>query len=338
MDSLANLKIASIIIAGLFALIPSIYNFKDEHGNTTRRGKIILGIAVAGVVIAAVAQFLDSKEQNEARKKSEMESLQATQRVEKIINDLNRSLQTISSFEVYFSGNEISLEDKSFDEYRIKIDKAIENHINKTFRERMHDKNIRSTGYTLDEGKRRPTSIEIHKDSIYSPMSKNINLGIRAMPLCYNFTLFRTPIEPSQFQPGYHGAGNEGDLVFSSYFSKDMSLNKDLETNKFSISGSIEFEKKLWSDKSGKIISILDLAGAQIFFDACTFGSAFKITKKNAIEPLPSADLKFSPGSMAFRIGARSFWIKKESWVKHSGVLRPYWEYRFPADLDALWK
>jgi len=337
MDSLTNLKIAAILIAGLFALVTAVYNFKTANGTTTTLGKIILGIAIFGVVIAAIAQFLDSKAQNEAQRKAEFDSLKATERLERIISDLNRSLQTIESFEVWFLGNPISLEEKFFDEYKKITDKAINKFMAKPRDKRLFDRDLAILPRYIDD-KQIGQEIEFTKNGKYAPGSGHFKaLAFKIMPICYTFSFFKNPVDPYKFRSGVINS-SKPDLRLQTIFIKnDMTLQKIIPENTYSLSGSISIDKKQWQDNSGKIISIPDLAGSQLFFDACTSMYSSTKNKDGTWVRKPSTDIRFAPGSMKIKIGSRSFWIDEKSWTKHPGRFKNFWEYRFPDNIDLLW-
>jgi hypothetical protein len=336
MDLLTIMKVAGALITGVFGMLAAVINIRRPDNKISGLGKFFIVGSILGVMTVTISQILETREQDVVKKKSDSDSLTATLRLEKIMLDLNRSLQPITNFEVYFVGNHISLDDNFFSSYRRRLDKAIAEHLKKTPFQNMRDKNLESDLFP-SSSQSEATRIVVPKDSIYSPQKAGEFIGLRMLPLCYDFVFFRNPIDPKYFKAGMKGGSAFGDLSYMGFGSEDIELVKKLDSNSFELRGKVNFSDGSKSNATGNFISIPDLAGSQIFFSACTMTDGFSFNPKTP-EKKTSFKIKldFRPGTMIFKLGDRSFSIAEDKWVKYEGALRPYWSYTFPHELSEI--
>jgi len=335
---LVCLKVLGVLISGVFGLLGAVVKIRDDQGVFSSRGKIFIAGSILGFLMAVISQIIEGHVQHEAAKKTEQEALQATIRLERINRELNRSLQPITSFEVYFSGNKISMADEVFANYKKRLEKGFSTYLKKTDRERFLYHEITAPVTTKKNGRSEPLILSVSEDSSFFPSNKEFLLKGLIFPICYEFVFFKNPIDPSAFQPGFHDALNNGDFRVRAFMPNGLDLQKDLRSGDYQVAGKVIFKKELWTDITGQIVSIPDLAGAQMFFSACVpFQQITSIFTKEELRRAP-ADVKLEPGSMNFHLGARSFWVRGEKLIKYNGRLRQYWEYKFPEDVSDIFK
>ena len=94
---IALFKFAGLILSCVFGIFGLTVEFKDKKGRITRAGRRALILIVAGSVIAVMAQALELiRAKNESIATSLRQSkdaLEAAQRTEKLISEINRGLQ-----------------------------------------------------------------------------------------------------------------------------------------------------------------------------------------------------------------------------------------------------
>jgi hypothetical protein len=335
---LVCMKVIGVVLSGLFGIVGVIAKVRDASGAITSRGKVfILGSAI-GFLMAVVSQIFETYIQQETERKSAEESLQSTLRLETIVNQLNRSLQPIESFEFYLAGDKISLSDPGLKAYRDRLDSGIEKYLRKNDEDRFKDKDFSTPLVGVENGKHVPLEIEVSNGSSYYPSDEEFTVRSAIFPMCYEFVFFKNPIDPNKYEPGSRGGSYSGDLQIEVMFPSKLSLSKDLRSGEYSVTGRLVASKDLWEDNSGRIVSIPDLAGAQMFYSMCNRSSRIENAFTSKEKRLPSVELHVTPGSMNIHMGKRNFWVKQGDFKPFKGQLRDFWEYRFPEDVSKIFK
>ncbi len=327
-------KIVGILMSGVLGVLSSVLKIRDASGQFTVKGKVFIAGSVAGLCIALISQILETYIQRQSQAASQAESLESTRKLQQIMLDLNRTLQPLGKFSVFVYRANVSLEDTRFDSYKKRLDKLVLIHLKKSERERMMDKDISTiTGY-MSGGGIKATALQIRPDGKYYPSYKDDkDIGLLS-PICYKFVFFREPIDPSKYQPMHHYGDGLGDLRADAFMPKPLALIKDLSDGSFSLGGMIEFRD--WEDVSGKVVSIPDLVGSQLFISACSKpmrGWTWVGKKKIYHEPI---DTKFEMGTMMLHFEKRKMWVKKSELNRFERKGEVYWEYRFPDTQEAL--
>lgn len=265
---LVVVKIVGILTSGILGVMSSVLKIKDGSGQLTIKGKFFIAGSVAGLCAALISQILETYLQRQAQAASQMESLESTRKLQQIMANLNRSLQPLGKFSVFIHDAHVSLDDIAFDGYKKRLDKTISVYLNKSQRERMLDRDI-SAPFGFGRGDDyKPTSISVEAGGKYYPsVQDNKKIGAMAFPICYRFVFFKESIKADSYSPIQHYGSGLGDLRADTFLPKPFPLSKNLNTGVYSIGGNLEFRD--WEDVSGKIVSIPDLAGAQLFISAC---------------------------------------------------------------------
>lgn len=326
---LVVVKIVGIIMTGLLGVLSSVLKIRDASGSLTRKGKIFIAGSVAGLCIAMISQILETYLQRQAQAQAQAESLESTRKLQRIMADLNRSLQPLGSFSVYVYRAKVSLEGQEFEKYRNRLDAAIDGYLRKGQRERMAERDLNTpTGYGhADEFI--PTSVEIRPEGRFYPSPKDgSGLGSTMFPMCYRFVFFKEPINASEYRPKHHFGAGLGDLRAVTFMPNSLSLYKDLKTDDYSIGGTIDFDNL--EDVTGKIFSIPDLAGAQLLVSTCGRPeSSWTWVGKKKVYKVP-VDTKLEMGTMLLQFNKRKMWIQDSELKRFERSDEIYWEYRFP--------
>lgn len=337
--ALVLLKVLGVLISGVFGVLGTVVRIRDRAGDLTNKGKTFIAGSVAGLLLAVVSQIFESYTQREAQQAAAAESLESTRRLELIVTELNRTLQPISPLEVYISGSKVSLDDEVFSAYKERLNSGIESFLKKSKLEQMKDKNFSTPSVKSERGVLVPLNIEISPSSKFYPtMARDFRVRSLIFPTCYNFVFIKTPIPSETFLPTAHYGSSNGDLRVGFWFPQDLSLVKDLATGEYKVSGSLKSDQARWEDNTGKIVSLPDLAGSQLFVSGCGRSkfTTNSFTKNEKV--LPDVDVKMALGTVKIEIGKRSIWINESKFQRHESELGVYWEYLFPETQAELTK
>jgi hypothetical protein len=335
---LVAFKIVGILMSGVLGVLSSVLKIRDASGQLTTKGKVFIAGSVAGLCIALISQILETYIQRQSQAVSQSESLESARKLQKIMFDLNRSLQPLGKFSVFVYKADVSLDDPAFDGYKKRLGKAIEIYLRKGQRERMKERDISAPfGFGQKEDGYRPSYVEVEPGGKYYPSTKDgKEISSMVFPLCYRFVFFKDPIEASDYHPMHHFGKGLGDLRADNFMPKPFPLTKDLITGAYSITGRLEF--RTWEDVSGKIVSIPDLIGSQLLVSTCgkpMRSWTWQGSKKIYHNPV---DTKFELGSMNIQFDKRKANISKEKLKRFERKGEVYWEYRFPTTQEGLAK
>lgn len=140
----------------------------------------------------------------------------------------------------------------------------------------------------------------------------------------YPYRYSQTRFSPSTAAPDI-------EMLFRPNYS--ISLNNcveyDFDANALRLEVSdLDSDPRYWRS-SGRIISVLDLRGTQLFIGTWSMGSTTTNEEKLAASGLRTVQLKIGE--------LDSLWISTDGMTKHNsddgGI---FWEYRFPATTDAI--
>ncbi|MBV7581695.1 hypothetical protein KW851_02625 [Pseudomonas sp. PDM33] len=328
---LVLLKLLGVLVSGVLGVLVTLIKVRGESGELTLKGKIFVLGSISGVVLAVSSQIIESYLQNLADIKSAKESLEATQRLEKITSSLERTLQPIDSFRLYYNLS-VSLDDPLALPYKKVLDREIDKFQKLSRSSQVFNKNFSVNTTGLVDGKYVVENVEIRREGAFSPNNYNSMRPYSILPLCFSLTIYKEPIDPSRFRQ-VHG---DGDLRIGAFLWDKSSLYKVISKSTYGVSGLVDVKKDDFENYTGQVYALPDLAGAQLFMSFCSPGkrmvNAFSSTEKEIPEP----EYKRELGATKFDMGNRSFWIKEKQWKKYSGRFGEYWVVQLPKDLNEV--
>ncbi|WP_457978662.1 hypothetical protein L0Y47_24300 [Ectopseudomonas composti] len=331
---LLSLKVLGLLSSGVFGLLGTIHDFRDHNKRFTKWGKIsIAGISLS-IFLAVAAQLVESYRSQESAEQAALQALESTKRLESIIFELNRTLQPIESISVFVAELEVPLNEPSLLGYKNRLENGIEKYLTMPRNERYKEENISTpTGKAGKKGDFIPTQVSINSRHALFPQLGDEGLPWSTLNVSrLELEFYANPINPKDFSPFSHGIG-DGDLSIDLYNNESLTIDKDIEKKTYHLSGHLKSIKEHWKNNSGKIISLPDLAGAQLFISAGPLGI------RNKSDQFLSLRQEFEMKSINLKLGNRDIWIHEENLTKHvnsDGLV--YWEYNFPKTVEKIFK
>jgi hypothetical protein len=120
------LKLLGVIFTAVFGILGTVHDFREQDGKLTKWGKASVVGTVASVLLAVSAQFIENYLQGISGRKAALQTLESTQRLEKIIYELNRTIQPIESISVFVADLGLPMDDQPLQDYRLRLNSGIE--------------------------------------------------------------------------------------------------------------------------------------------------------------------------------------------------------------------
>ena len=98
---LTTVKVMGLLFSGLFGLLGTVHDFREADGKYTRWGKVAIGGILVSVLLAVVAQLMEAYLNQLSAKRAALQALDATEKLESIVNELTRSLHPIDSVSAF---------------------------------------------------------------------------------------------------------------------------------------------------------------------------------------------------------------------------------------------
>ena len=322
-------KVAGILFAGVFGLLGTIHDYRDDQNKLTKWGKFsISGIGIS-ITLAVGAEILQGHINEAPSKQATHEALAETRKLDKIIDELGRILQPIESVSLYVGSIKLPMAHKALAKYKNRLDRGITKYVSKPSDEQIAEPGIMPVG-TKEKGESRVTnavqvlsSHELYPD----PVDERFALAVLNVSRIQLF-FFAHPIDP-QIRSNFV---EHGDLKIDLHSEDSPSIYIDLETNSYFVFGKFISDNKEWKNRTESIISVPDLVGAQVFIDLMPGGplptdmySEFLMVRK-----------EFGTRSMDIIVNDRPVEIGTEQLHKHVSPYRLFWEYKFPEDPSQL--
>jgi|HubBroStandDraft_3_1064219.scaffolds.fasta_scaffold23831_4 hypothetical protein len=331
-------KFASIGLAGVFGIVALLVDYRDKDGQITLWGRRALYGVIGSTAIAAVTAGLEVAKGASVAAKTAAQTLEQTQKTNQIINNINRSLHPFKDLEFAFWAD-VSLQPAELQAYKnrvtTKIKAAIAGRKGQSFA-------LNTDGFFVSVADRNgdPLEISIPLGSDLFPSEDNETTAYYLLRYVdYFVNIYTQPIsyetlaKPQQTWP-------QSDLSIYINTSKQdqfgLALQYDLNGDSFSIHAtSLKSDQKYWQS-NGKIISLLDLAGAQIIISTMSVMSPSLNGDHSALVKARSS-IDLNRLNMAFA-GSRTYRFRKDRDMK--SFLNPNGLKDFvidiPSDADML--
>lgn len=271
-----------------------------------------------------------------------MQAATSAAKSEQIVLELARVLQPLEFKSLYVSELRVPLDDASFKPLRAHVDSIASKyqalHQQGRAPVRRDGVSIPSEECSAGSDQCRPFEIQIDSTNPHFPKR-----GMEAAVFRINsffVAIYRKPIDPARFENFIVGGENDADLSF--HFgdvagNSPLSLSKRLDNQSYMLTGGFS-STYMRRDTSGKVTTVPDLEGSQIFLGLPANSLPDSIASRNFGFALPKearvkqSDVvayqsRFELGDVAIHIGARTMWIPKASWRKHVSTTAVYWEY-----------
>ncbi|MBC7863811.1 MAG: hypothetical protein IAF38_12625 [Bacteroidia bacterium] len=309
----------------------TIFDFKNKNGSFTKWGKLaFFGIPIS-IFFAGLSEFLTYYSDQETAKEASIQARESSYKVEKIIVDLNRTLQPLKTCSVFILDLEVPLYEEEFKDYKRRLDSVVE--ICRYSYPKLEAGIFAPTLLTDKNGKRIPSSFSFSENSVYFP-SPNQRLFYAILSVeGIEVSVYKKPVDPRIFEPFSHGGFQTPDLrinLFSKAYGSNsqtdpMDINYNIESKKYTLSGLFAAEQDQWEDNSRKIVSLPDLDSAQIFLSIGPLGFADSLQSK-----FLNLRKKFDCGYLNIRFNNTNIPINKKDLIKHvSANGSVFWEFKY---------
>lgn len=350
MDSLLfALKLLGLIVAACLGVFATVHDYRDKiTGHLTRWGKGAIFGLIFSTAVAVVAQIMEEAIKDKSTKEAASQAAEAAMRSEVLVRDLARVLQPLKFERIHIHDLWIPLADERFKQLRSRIDdnaKAYQSRYeNARLPLRARDSGTSASGSICNKATNRcaPLNVEVDVKSPVFPQ-KGLEHAVFAVH-SVRIAIYKTPIDPARVEHLIYGGENSPDVGFDfTGWSSPLSISRDVTTGAYKLTGA--FDKQwLGSDASGRVTSLPDLAGSQLFLrlpsnslpddmvNQPIFGvpvSKLRGIGQSQVVPYQS---QFELGTVSFDLGKRTMWVPRSAWRKHATKTAVYWEYIIPAD------
>ena len=321
---IALLKAAGAMIGGVLGVVGLFANFQTKKGRLTSAGVAVL----AGIVLASVIGVGSSIVEGYKAKSDISDQLSRT---EHLLHEITRSIQPITRLSAYYR-MEIPPGNKVVDSYIKRISSGIEARIEtlRDIRYKVNETGLNAVGIDVDG---EPIDVEINIKSDLWPQGDEAFIGTALQFFPISIIIMRKPTNPEMFMP-IHGAGNL-DFSASGLIPTSPIFSWDRKKRRLYVVARMEFNKNLW-ETNGKIASMVDLYGSQIFLLLPNSASFMLPERYNAVRNLDMEalyrSLELNTISLTFAEG-RNIWVdgKKFSKTKY-GFGYPILSVTLPQD------
>ena len=319
-------KITGALLGGALGVLGILFNFKRSNNRITGWGVVVLVGIVASAAVGVLGSIVEGY-------KAKSESTQQAARTERLLRELSRAIQPITQLEITY-WVWLPSEAPRVRGYLSEVSRGIEARIEGLRREvfvKPNDGGIHITTLGLGD---EPWTIEIGPKSALWPHDKDSDIAALVVSLTFNVFIRKTSIAEENFEPMMATDGRYADWIAMAILPDRSNLNFDRRNGRLEIFGTTEYKKPLWKS-NGKITSITDLYGAQLFLLPPWYETRlphrFKKHERSGLAELSrlidlkTILLKFSEG--------REMWIDGKAFKKvKSKVGRPLFSIIPPVD------
>jgi hypothetical protein len=333
---LAILKFTGIGLSMAFGVLALLTKYRDDDGNITRWGRFaLIGVFASGLSSAA-AQSVELILSNKARRDAEHRTQLELEANTRLLTQINRGLNPLSDVRASF-WLRVSLEHP---ELRGFVKRFVTS-VNPLIARWESDASSRGDALAYPSSKDmngKVLTVNVRQDSPLFPQEGSERFAYTVFEnTTITMRFYRTPIEIRQFP--HYGAIEPSRSVrdpdIEMYFEQDdaspwdINLEYEPATGTFRVRGSSIFSDPNYWRSSGEIVSLLDLAGAQVFITAGHTLVSFEEREKRVHPEVDSVVLDVgSRKGLRFR-GARL--------IAHKDPVdgQTIYEYRFPKSFEA---
>jgi hypothetical protein len=332
---LLMLKLFGLVVSGAFGVLGTVYESRNKAGLLTRWGRISVAGTLAGVLVAVSAQLVENHLQEKSATKAAEQALDETRKLATIVDNLDRSLQQIDSVSVFVARLAVPRDDPSIQGPLDRVRETIRRHLAENPNLMIKDGTMTVIGMDRRGGQAIPMDVSVPISSPVFPQwatdhVANGVLAIQAMDLSF----YKKPIMASQFS-SVRGTKDDPDLAIDLFDRDGLALNETIKDGSFWLMGGLESDRRTWRNRTGNIVSLPDLAGAQLFVTIGPVGinigeNAKKIAENAAFLKARS---EFRLGDLNLRLGTRNIWIHESDFKKFvNSEGETVWEFDFPKD------
>lgn len=347
---LFTLKLLGFGIAGCLGVFATLHDYRDKTtGRLTRWGQVAIAGLITSAAVAVVAQVVEEALKDKSTKEAALQAAASAAKSEAVVQDLARVLQPLNLDGIHIHDLGVPLTEDRFKKLRSRVDANAADYKRRyeEGRIRMSDSSGTSSSSAACEkltNRCSPLAVEVNETSPVFPRDPLERAVFRVSSVVV--ALYRTPIDPARFEQLVHGSSDEPDLSmhFGDITGKDtLSLSREVATGSYALKGAF-FSSFLKQDASGRVLSIPDLAGSQLFvrlppnslpdnmvgqkFAGMSLPRGVQI-KQSDVVPFQQ---QFELGAVSFKLGTRTMWVPKGAWRKHATATAVYWDYIIPAN------
>jgi hypothetical protein len=330
-------KYVGIILAGIFGILGLFVHFKDDEGHVTKAGWVALVLIVLSSIVSLATQVFDNAQK--AR-----ETLEAVQRTEKLLGEIDRGLQHIDKVSLTY-WIDAPIHDVKFNQYLDRFSHELPGVVS------MIHKHQWPPGITGMSGSGADEVFDFNEKSFLAPKRDTEQLAYTILSSAgVTLQFFRQPNlkDNDPNSPVYYGSDfgpNQPDLEISVSAGFEhgqdgkLSVSYNLATKEFGFAANdIPSDPEYWRSK-GNIVGVPDLYGTQLFIRCDYLGSE----DATVSQYLSEIHKRFVLKTLILRmVNGQEIWLTKDM-LK---VLRdqndlPIYEFVFPktaAEFDALRK
>ena len=326
---LALFKFAGIILTGIFGAIGIVVEYKDaKTGQVTIWGRrALIGVIVTSVV-AVVSSALEMVAKQREAEKTARQTLN-------IRSEINRTIHPIEEIKIT-AWVTIPMEDERLTPYYNSLVAETKKFVDQLTQDenshsngilRLESHSIKNDG-TIDL---RTVTVTVEEGSILDPPFDQASLPYFLLQsLDVGLAVYRSAISPDKFRPYvYSRLGGDPDLRISASPAQ-LDIAHEVGTDLVELIGwDMTARRKFWQ-VSGKVVSLPDLYGSQVFF---WLGRTFNSQDQATNIVLSDLRKKRFLKTVKLRVSDREFWFREEDLVRHVDKGgHPFWEMRLPSD------
>jgi hypothetical protein len=331
---LSFLKVLGIVLTGASGVIALGLKFRGDDGRITKPGKWALGVILVSTLFATSAQFWDSRKQA-------TETLETVRRTETTLSEIRRGLYPIRDVSVDF-WMDIPMDHVALRPYLDRFNTEAALIIPKLNEEGRYPGIL---GGSMDRG-RNYTEFEFSSDSALAPRRDQEKLAhtiLAYSELELNF--YRKPVDPKDVWSISGSGGAHADLTMR-VDGELADLKHTADPGRFTITYDIlkkQFggrafmlpsDSKYW-ESTGQIISLTDLAGAQMMVDC---RSVMISGDPRVDQYIPEIRKRVELRTLVISVaGGRQLWFREKDFKKlddREGY--PVYVYQFPQKVEDL--